>query len=244
MTVSGNNPSGSNSLYWVGDNIIADDFPAVDSALRDPDGLLAIGGDLTAPRILDAYKRGIFPWFSQGQPVLWWSPDPRCVLYPEELKISRSLGKTLRRNIFRVTFNQAFQQVIRMCAGPRKGTTDTWITDEMIQAYTSLYDQGKLLSVECWHDNRLAGGLYGLVIGRVFFGESMFSIMTDASKVALVHLVEQLKSRHFKVIDCQIYSRHLHSLGAKPVPRNLFINILRNYTGETEPYNWPEAGTC
>jgi len=240
--MSGNDSglSRENWLYWVADNTVADDFPEVSSALRDPDGLLAIGGDLRPERVLDAYRRGIFPWYTRGQAVLWWSPDPRCVLMPADLIVSRSLRKTLKRKIFRVTFNQAYHQVIRKCAEPRTGGDDTWITDEMINAYTKLYQQGYVISVESWLEDRLVGGLYGVVIGRVFFGESMFSRMSDASKVALVHLVRELESRKFRVIDCQVYSKHLNSLGAKPVPRNLFVNMLRQYCTEDETQVWPE----
>lgn len=228
-----------NKLYWVADNVIAEDFPDVDSALRDPDGLLAIGGDLDPGRLLDAYRRGIFPWYSQGQPVLWWSPDPRCVLKPSDVRVSRSLGKTLRRGHLRVTFNRAFERVVRRCAEPRRGNSDTWITSDVETAYTSLYRRGHALSVETWHGDELAGGLYGVVLGRVFFGESMFSRVTDASKVALVHLARQLDARGFRLIDCQIYSRHLSTLGAKPIPRKLFTSILRNYCGGETPRDWP-----
>jgi leucyl/phenylalanyl-tRNA--protein transferase len=240
MTIINNLQAGGNKLYWVADNIVADDFPHVNSALRHPDGLLAVGGDLDPGRLLDAYRRGIFPWFSRGQPILWWSPDPRCVLKPDEVHVSRSLRKTLRRNLYTVTCNRAFSQVIKKCSEPRNGNPDTWISDDIVRAYTSLYDQGHILSVECWHEGELAGGLYGVVIGKIYFGESMFSAMTDASKVALVHLAHQLRVRNFRLIDCQVYSRHLKTLGAKPIPRNLFTNILKHYCGGREKVDWPD----
>lgn len=240
MTILGSLQSSGNKLYWVADNIIADDFPDVGAALRYPDGLLAIGGDLEVHRLLDAYRRGIFPWYSQGQPIMWWSPDPRCVLKPEDIHISRSLTKTLRRGIFDVTFNQAFDQVIRKCGEPRNGNPDTWISPDIIRAYTDLYAKGHALSVECWHQGELVGGLYGVVIGKVYFGESMFSRMSDASKVAMAHLAKLLQSRKFRLIDCQVYSRHLKTMGAKPIPRNLFINILRNYCNDAVNEEWPK----
>ena len=234
MTRITKNQTGNNKLYWVADNIISDSFPPVNSALRDPDGLLAIGGDLTPERLIDAYKSGIFPWYSQGQPILWWSPDPRCVLKPDEFHISRSLGKFLRRNTFHTTINKAFLEVIRKCAEPRNGNPDTWITDEIIKSYTELFHYGHALSVETWHDSKLVGGLYGVVIGKIFFGESMFTNMPNASKAAMAFLAYELDKRNFRLIDCQIYSKHLHSLGAKPIPRNLFINILKNYCNQAD----------
>lgn len=240
MTLSrGKEQTGRQQLYWVADNVIADDFPDVNTALRDPDGLLAIGGDLETARLLDAYRRGIFPWYSEGQPILWWSPDPRCVLEPRKVKISRSLCKTLRKQPYRVTFNQAFTRVLRGCAGPRGGSTETWITGAMARAYIALFEQGYGLSVECWHGDSLAGGLYGVVIGRIFFGESMFSAMPDASKVALVHLARELDRREFRLIDCQVHSRHLQSLGAVPIPRKLFVNIVRNDSRKEPCGDWP-----
>lgn len=226
-------------LYWVADNVIADRFPDVEAALRDPDGLLAIGGDLGSPRLLDAYRRGIFPWFSEGQPILWWSPDPRCVLEPAQLKISRSLARTLRREDFRITYNRAFAGVVEACSRPRRGCADTWITADMAAAYRRLHDQGHAVSVECWHGEELVGGLYGVVIGRIFFGESMFSSMPDASKVALVHLARTLQQREFRLIDCQVHSRHLQSLGARPIPRQLFVNILQHYCDLPAAGDWP-----
>lgn len=227
-------------LYWVRDNVIAGDFPDVESALRDPDGLLAIGGDLSPNLLLSAYRRGIFPWFSHGQPILWWSPDPRCVLRPEDLRISRSLARTLRRRKFHVTFNRAFSRVIAECAAPRRNTSETWITEEMKAAYSLLRRQGWAVSVECWNSaDQLVGGLYGLALGRVFFGESMFSLEPDASKVALAHLVHELGQRDFRLIDCQVHSRHLQTLGATPMPRQLFVRVLRHYCAEPAAHEWP-----
>jgi leucyl/phenylalanyl-tRNA---protein transferase len=228
MTQSDNQQS-SNQLYWVEDNLLATGFPPVDKALRDPDGLLAIGGTLSEERLLDAYKKGIFPWFNEGQPVMWWSPDPRCVLTPEEIKISRSLAKRLRQNKFEITYDTAFQEVIDACAAARKNIDETWITDDIKQSYNNLFTIGYAHSVECWLDKKLVGGLYGLAMGKIFFGESMFSRETDASKVALVHLANQLEQKGFRLIDCQVHSQHLQTLGAKPVHRELFIQILNNY---------------
>lgn len=230
-------------LYRVGERTLAPGFPDVDTALRDPDGLLAIGGDLEPERLLDAYRRGIFPWYGEGQPILWWSPDPRCVIYPDRIHVSTSLRKTLRRKMYEVTFNQAFEQVISECAAPRRGQPGTWISDEIIAAYTELFRCGHILSVECWHGDELAGGLYGVVIGKVYFGESMFSRMADASKVALVHLGALLASRQFALIDCQVYSAHLASLGASMIPRRQFTALLAQYCRDDIPaHDWPAKG--
>lgn len=241
MTTLNQDQNADNQLFWVADNVIANEFPEVGKALRDPDGLLAIGGNLTRERLLDAYRKGIFPWYSEGQPILWWSPNPRCVLELDRFKVSRSLHKTLRKKVYQVSFNQAFRQVIEACGEARQGSTDTWITKEMLSAYIQLYEAGYGLSVESWLDDRLVGGLYGLVIGRVFFGESMFSHESDASKVALFHLVKQLQQREFRIIDCQVHSRHLQSLGASPMPRDLFVNILKHYCNPELTYEWPQA---
>ena len=212
--------------YWLNPRI-ANDFPDVELALRDPDGLLAVGGDLRVERLLAAYAQGIFPWYSEGQPILWWSPDPRMVLYPEQLKVSRSLRKILRKNLFEITLDTAFENVIRHCAKqPRPGQNGTWIMQEMIEAYLRLHKAGYAHSVEVWHDNQLVGGLYGVSLGKLFFGESMFSLRTDASKVAMFYLCELLKSWQFKLIDCQVYTAHLASLGAKLIPRKQFTQQL------------------
>lgn len=217
------------NLYWVKDNIIANGFPDIERALSEPDGLLAIGGDLHPERLIDAYHRGIFPWNNEGQPILWWSPDPRWVLYPDNIKVSHSLKKILNREIFEITFNRDFSGVMKMCAGPRSNCDDTWITSDILENFNKLHIQGYAHSVECWYKNELVGGLYGVAMGKVFFGESMFSKVSNASKVALVHLAGLLSSLNFKIIDCQVYTRHLESLGAVPIPRKIFAKILHDH---------------
>ena len=201
-------------------------FPPVE--LASPEGLLAVGGDLRAERLLEAYRHGIFPWYNPGQPILWWSPDPRAVLFPSKLKVARSLHKTLRRKKFAVTLDTAFSEVMRHCALPRPGNPagGTWITPEMIEAYAVLHDRGLAHSVESWREGKLVGGLYGVAMGNAFFGESMFSNETDASKVAFVHLVRQLERWGYAFIDCQISSAHLFSLGAEEIRRHDFMARL------------------
>lgn len=201
-------------------------FPPIQSALRFPNGLLAAGGDLSPERLLDGYRRGIFPWFSGSDPILWWSPNPRMVLFPEELKISRSLAKTLRNRRYEVRFDCRFDAVMAGCAAPRDGEPGTWISGEMLDAYGRLHRLGHAHSVETWIDGDLAGGLYGVAIGRIFFGESMFSRARDASKIALAALVAHLESTGFRLIDCQMRTRHLESLGAREVPRRQFARLL------------------
>jgi leucyl/phenylalanyl-tRNA---protein transferase len=201
-------------------------FPPLRSALRDPNGLLAAGGDLSPGRLLEGYRHGIFPWFSEGDPILWWSPDPRMVLFPAELKISRSLGKTLRNRRHEVRFDSVFGEVIASCAAPRKGEPGTWIGEAMMAAYRELHRLGYAHSVETWIDGALAGGLYGVALGRVFFGESMFSRARDASKIALAALVAHLRSEGFGLIDCQMHTRHLETLGAREIPRSRFSRLL------------------
>ena len=224
--------------YWL-NPLAKTDFPDIDLALQDPDGLLAIGGDLSIERLCTAYQSGIFPWYSEGQPILWWSPDPRMVLYPDEVKISRSLLKKIRKNIFTVTIDKAFAEVIRACAEPRVQQQETWILSEMQEAYIKLHKAGIAHSIECWQEDRLVGGLYGVAIGKVFFGESMFSRVSDASKVAFVYLARQLQQWEFKIIDCQVYSSHLESLGARLIPRKQFKAILQENIRETpRPINW------
>jgi leucyl/phenylalanyl-tRNA---protein transferase len=204
-----------------------DPFPPVDLALRDPNGLLAAGDDLSTERLLQAYELGIFPWFGEGDPVLWWSPDPRMVLETTGIKVSRSLRKTLRSRRFRVTADTAFPAVIAACAEPRPGQDGTWITAEVLQAYCTLAEIGVAHSIEAWDGDALAGGLYGIAIGHMFFGESMFARRSDASKVALVHLVRQLRRWGFPLIDCQMTTSHLASLGARTVSRAEFLSVVR-----------------
>lgn len=202
-------------------------FPPVSSALKHPNGLLAAGGDLAPERLLDAYRHGIFPWFSAGDPILWWSPDPRMVLLPQEFKMSKSLRRTLRNKPYEIRCDTAFEQVMRACAAPREGQDGTWIQEEMIEAYGRLYRAGRAHSIETWMEGELAGGLYGVSIGRMFYGESMFSRQTDASKIALAHLALQLQRWHFGMIDCQMNTAHLASLGAREIPRAQFVEALQ-----------------
>ena len=214
-------------------------FPSVNNALSVPDGLLAVGGCLSKSRLLNAYRHGIFPWNSADEPILWWSPNPRLVLFPEKLVISRSLAKTLRKQVFKVTFDQAFAKVIRACAMPRKDEAGTWITSGILSAYQELYDAGIAHSVEAWHDGELVGGLYGVAIGQVFFGESMFHTQSDASKVAFAALVGWLNRWGYKMIDCQVSTGHLISLGAEEIARNHFTALLENYCDQLpEPGAW------
>ena len=212
---------------WITEDAPVHAFPDVDYAMIQPNGLLAVGGDLSPARLLHAYQRGIFPWFSEGQPILWWAPDPRAVLLPGSLNISRSLKKTIRREKFQVTFDRAFHEVIQSCAAPRAHQNDTWITNDMIDAYCALHYRGFAHSVECWLDGELAGGLYGVGIGKTFFGESMFSRSSDASKVALVALCES----GYELVDCQLPSDHLKRLGAVDLPRREFMTLLRRWRG-------------
>lgn len=216
------------------------DFPAVNTALVDPNGLLAVGGCLSPQRIVNAYQQGIFPWYSYPDPILWWSPDPRLILLPENLLISRSLKKTMRRQIFTVTYDQAFPQVMQYCAAPRDGDTGTWITDDMFTAYNQLFQLGIAHSFEAWFDGELVGGGYGIAIGQVFFGESMFHRKTDASKVAFCGLVQQLSAWGYQMIDCQVHTDHLTSLGAEEMDREQFSGLLKRYCFNTSHQNaWP-----
>ncbi len=208
-------------------------FPAPSLALSEPNGLLAVGGDLSPNRIVNAYRNGIFPWFSEGDPILWWSPAPRAVIFPEDLKVSKSLGKTVRKGIYQITLDRAFTKVIEACSQPRaqNGITETgtWITAEMQQAYIDLHQQGFAHSVEAWFEGELVGGLYGLSLGKIFFGESMFTRKSDASKVAFVTLVQQLIKWDFQLIDCQVASSHLSRFGAVDIPRERFMDYLNQY---------------
>jgi leucyl/phenylalanyl-tRNA--protein transferase len=219
-------------LAWIGPD---DPFPPVARALKDPNGLLAAGGDLSLERLLDAYRHGIFPWFSRGEPILWWSPDPRMVLYTGELKVSRSLSKNLRNKGYRVTADTAFERVLRGCAGPRRGAPGTWLGAGMQKAYLALHRAGQAHSFETWRGDDLVGGLYGVAVGRMFYGESMFSSATDASKVALVGLVRELVARGFPLIDCQMKTPLLASLGGREIPRTAFLRALTSLVNYAEP---------
>lgn len=219
-------------LTWLGPK---DPFPPVARALKDPNGLLAAGGDLSLERLLDAYRCGIFPWFSRSEPVLWWSPDPRMVLYTKELKVSRSLAKNLRNKGYRVTVDTAFEEVLRGCAGPRRGAPGTWLGAPMQKAYVALHRAGQAHSFETWRGDDLVGGLYGVALGRMFYGESMFSAATDASKVALVELVRVLVARGFPLIDCQMRTPLLASLGGREIPRVAFLRALAALVDYAEP---------
>jgi leucyl/phenylalanyl-tRNA--protein transferase len=215
-------------------------FPPLESALGEPNGLLAAGADLTPTRLVDAYRRGIYPWYSAGQPLLWWSPDPRMVLLVDEFRMSRSLAKRVRRRDFDVRVDTAFDAVIDACAAaPREGQRGTWITPEMIAAYRRMHALGYAHSVEAWRAGELAGGLYGLALGRVFFGESMFTRASDASKVCLAALVALLQQRGVTLIDCQQETEHLASMGARPIPRRAFARRLAELIHSTEaPAGW------
>ncbi|CAM3454746.1 leucyl/phenylalanyl-tRNA--protein transferase [Halomonas lysinitropha] len=216
-------------LPWLSDRSVV--FPPVGSALRDPDGLLAAGGALTPEWLLAAYRRGIFPWFSDDQPILWWSPDPRMVLFPDEIRVRRSLAKRLRNAGFRVTADTAFERVVEECAAPRDGQSGTWITDEMREAYGGLHRLGAAHSLEVWQAGELVGGLYGVAMGPVFFGESMFSRQADASKIALVQLARAMAAGGGRLIDCQMHTGHLASLGARDIARSEFIGYLEQWLG-------------
>ena len=230
-------------IPWLDEEI---SFPPVYTALTEPPGLLAAGGDLSPERLIAAYRRGIFPWYTPGDPILWWSPDPRMVLYPAELKISRSLSRTLRNADYEVRLDSAFTEVIHACATARReGQRGTWITAEMQQAYQGLHQLGYAHSVETWIDGKLAGGLYGVALGRAFFGESMFSCVRDASKIALAHLCVYLQQRNFGIIDCQMETAHLTSLGARSLPRRDFAAALESLVDSGDkPGQWPQDGIC
>ena len=211
-------------MYYVTKDLF---FPPVSQANRD--GILAIGGDLSTERLLLAYKSGIFPWFDPGDPILWWSPNPRMVLFLDELIVSKSMRSILNRNVFTVTFNQNFRDVISNCQNvKRNGQTGTWITNDMIEAYCNLNESGIAKSVEVWQNDELVGGLYGVDLGTIFCGESMFSLVSNASKVAFITLVEQLKKENYKLLDCQVYNPHLESLGCREIKRIEFLQILKS----------------
>jgi leucyl/phenylalanyl-tRNA--protein transferase len=219
------------------------DFPP--AWLARSDGLLCIGGDLTPERLILAYENGIFPWFSQDEPILWWSPDPRLVLLPGNIKISRSLNKKIKKNVFKVTLNKAFEQTISLCSKPRKNSHEgTWLVDEMIEAYIELHKLGYAHSIETWKDDKLVGGLYGICLGGSFFGESMFSFESDASKIALVALANYLKNFNFDLIDCQVKTNHLISLGANEISRNSFLDIISSSVKRKDVDNIWDLNTC
>lgn len=229
-------------VIWLRREDPPDSFPPVSSALQEPDGLLAAGGDLSAERLLYAYRHGIFPWFDDGQPLLWWSPDPRCIFLAGDFRVSRRLRQFLKKADSEIRINTAFGAVVSACAGPRRSQQGTWITTDMIAAYEQLHELGWAHSVEVWQSDELCGGLYGLAIGKVFFGESMFSSSTNASKIALLQLSLLLESGAFEVIDCQLVSSHLLSLGARVVPRSQFVQQLRTACQPCEPFeNWPNV---
>jgi leucyl/phenylalanyl-tRNA--protein transferase len=208
-------------MIWLTDTIA---FPPYNFTTKD--GIIALGGDLSTERLLHAYENGIFPWFSEGEPIVWYSPQKRMVLFPNDLKVSRSMQKIIRQNTFTITENTAFEEVIYMCKNiDRKEDFGTWITDDMEQAYNSLHKKGIATSIEVWLDNQLVGGLYGVIVNNVFCGESMFSKVSNSSKLAFIHLV---KNKNYKLIDCQVYNSHLASLGAKEILRDQFLSILKN----------------
>jgi leucyl/phenylalanyl-tRNA--protein transferase len=208
-------------MIWLTDTIA---FPPYNFTTKD--GIIALGGDLSTERLLYAYENGIFPWFSEGEPIVWYSPQKRMVLFPNDLKVSRSMQKIIRQNTFTITENTAFEEVIYMCKNiDRKDDFGTWITDDMEQAYSSLHKKGIATSIEVWLDNQLVGGLYGVIVNNVFCGESMFSKVSNSSKLAFIHLV---KNKNYKLIDCQVYNSHLASLGAKEILRDQFLSILKN----------------
>ena len=213
-------------------------FPPLHKAMREPNGLLAAGGDLTPDRLVQAYRHGCFPWYQDGQPILWWSPDPRTVLYPSELHVSRSLRKVMRQGRLRVTFDQDFAAVIQACAGPRAYAEGTWITDSMQAAYQELHRRGFAHSVEVWQDDQLVGGLYGLAMGRLFFGESMFSRADNASKIGFAALVERLQAGGVVLIDCQMPTEHLMSLGARSISRQAFAEALAQHLDAPNETQW------
>lgn len=230
------------SLCWLSRSTHVEAFPPVSEALTEPNGLLAAGGDLTPERLLAAYRKGIFPWYQEGQPILWWSPDPRAVLKPDALRVSRSLHRSLRKRRFEFRVDTEFDRVVAACAEPRDYGGGTWITPEMAEAYGRLHRLGWAHSFETWQDDRLVGGLYGVAVGRVFFGESMFTRVTDASKVALVHAVELLRSRNTQLIDCQVASAHTRSLGVVDIPRAEFLSLIGSLCAESaRPQTWRVA---
>jgi len=229
-------------LHWLDPRQPAQAFPDPELALPEPNGLLAIGGDLSITRLINAYREGIFPWFNPDEPILWWSPDPRCVFVPAAVHVSRSLAKQIRKQDYALSFNRAFGDTLSACAGSRRGMArGTWLGPEMRAAYAALNRCGAAHSVEVWRQGELIGGLYGVSIGRMFFGESMFSRATDASKLALVHLLRQLRDWEFPLVDCQVTSTHLLSLGAQEMSRTPFREASRRAQQQPGPAVWQFA---
>ena len=227
-------------IIWIDSGDPPETFPNIERVDDNSDGLLAAGGDLSSQRLIYAYQHGIFPWYDDSQPILWWSPDPRCVLYPRDFHVSRRLRRSLSRSCFEVSFNRAFGEVITTCAESRDGQRGTWITADMLHAYTELHEQGWAHSIEVWDSGQLVGGLYGLAIGRVFFGESMFSRQTNGSKAAMLALTQQLTDGGFELLDCQVESQHLASLGAVSIPRREFAATLKAACHKALPFSgWP-----
>lgn len=225
-------------LQWLDPRQPDQSFPDPDNALPDPNGLLAVGGDLSPRRLLRAYGQGIFPWFNPDEPILWWSPNPRCVFQPGSVRVSHSLAKRIRRQQYALSFDLAFDEVLESCAGVRRAGRGTWLGPDMRRAYRELHRLGHAHSVELWMDGELAGGLYGVSVGGAFFGESMFSRRSDASKLALVHLDRQLLAWGFGLLDCQVASEHLLSLGAQTLPRSEFLRQLRQAAALPPPLHW------
>jgi leucyl/phenylalanyl-tRNA---protein transferase len=221
-------------IFRLGDEVI---FPPVE--LTSGNGILAVGGDLSPDRLITAYREGIFPWYSEGDPIIWWSPDPRFILFLNEIRVSRSTMKVLRRGMFEIKYDHDFRSVVLSCQKARRKQKGTWITDDMLEAYCSLHELGIAHSAEAWHEGKLAGGIYGVALGRCFFGESMFSLMSNASKVALINLVQKLKGLKFEFLDCQVHTAHMESMGARFISRNEFSVLLKSVLEhETLQGNW------
>lgn len=229
-------------VVWLAPDDPHDSFPAVTSALSEPDGLLAAGGDLSPDRLLFAYRQGIFPWYEEGQPLLWWSPDPRCIFLPGDFHLARRMQREFRKTDAQIRVNTAFTEVVRACAGPRRSEQGTWITPDMLTAYEHLHQLGWAHSVEVWRSDKLCGGLYGLAIGKAFFGESMFSKNSNASKMALLYLAERLQVGDFEILDCQVRSAHLIGLGARVLPRSDFMDLLQHACERPDSCSdWPDG---
>ena len=225
-------------LHWLDPRNPRQPFPAPQLAMRDPNGLLAIGGDLSVARLVNAYAQGIFPWYNPDEPILWWCPEPRAVLIPARFHVSRSLARRLRKPDFAVTLDRAFRGVLEACSAPRSRGRGTWLGPEMKHAYLALHERGHAHSIEVWQQGRLVGGLYGVALGRAFYGESMFSAIDDGSKIALHYLCRQLAAWEFPLLDCQIASPHLATLGAVELPREQFLAVLREAVAQPGPAQW------